>query len=674
MLALLLLSFSTVDAEVCPAFTCGELAGDQCISVNVTDFEYIVKPCNGTAVCTPTQTQNSTCAESSNPSQNYPGDYCYLNEDCTSGDCFGFVCRGLGLNAACTHIYDCNPGLQCDLETLTCQQQLGVYEPCVDDYQCQNNLLCEWNSTQQNLACTEYFSIPVGGTVTRMDNAASGLSFGCVSAFAAGTGEEGVYTCKPAPVNLQKLTLPCDAGVPCSDTTKTYSVPCQCGYNEHAEAFCALFPGDPPAQTALKSLQAFLQTNSMCNTFSRFSFNCFATNGLADISAFYQFAANYSLLMGNTYTATMNSAECLQQVYSSDYYNLNAAMHQYETSKCTRFASGEGLDLPPDQCWMLDRMTTDYLITETVYTQSCQNGTVCSGTEAANVTCAEVPTRYPGDACSANSDCVFGNCTNKVCTGLTLGETCLDVYFCEAALFCNMTSQKCEMQVAGSGACDSPLDCMNAFTCSLGQCVKYFSLPVGTETDVFEADGFSEACSTGYVQLAVPGSNAGVCSTPPVSNSTQVLRICNPGELCWSANKTSYKMCECGLSPESLSYCPYFEGDSPLQTAITNYNAAMANFTGGSCNTYSRNTYACFLGAYNMDPFFYFALNLTQYKVAHLVLDAVPSAAATFAQTQDYYILQQQYQNYTPPPTPGPEPKNSAVTLGLCAIAVSLVL
>jgi hypothetical protein len=124
----------------------------------------------------------------------------------------------------------------------------------------------------------------------------------------------------------------------------------------------------------------------------------------------------------------------------------------------------------------------------------------------------------------------------------------------------------------------------------------------------------------------------------------------------------------CGLNDAGEAFCPYFEGDSPLQNAIASY--AMMNFSDVSCNTNSRFSYFCYQSLPDMTPYFYYALNLTNYQVGHLVKSASNCVAAAFAPTAQFILLQEQYQNYTPNPGPSPNPGSSGLLLASSSLAL----
>jgi len=74
---------------------------------------------------------------------------------------------------------------------------------------------------------------------------------------------------------------------------------------------------------------------------------------------------------------------------------------------------------------------------------------------------------------------------------------------------------------------------------------------------------------------------------------------CDLGDQCGSNDNSGYtKPCTCGYTAQGESYCPYFEGDFPLQHAISNYTTLTSSNSfksfKSSCGTYSRFSQYCY--------------------------------------------------------------------------------
>jgi len=160
---------------------------------------------------------------------------------------------------------------------------------------------------------------------------------------------------------------------------------------------------------------------------------------------------------------------------------------------------------------------------------------MCPGTRSTNSTCQNIQPvlGYPGDYCHSNSDCLSSKCKSGACQGLASGSICTYIYDCNPGLFCNATTttthpnSTCQAQVAQGQACGSEYDCQNSFTCSLGLCIPYVSLPIGQTTDVVDYNGFSMACETGFANVMQTTPLTGTCAIAPKSTANEQYCIHN---------------------------------------------------------------------------------------------------------------------------------------------------
>lgn len=130
--------------------------------------------------------------------------------------------------------------------------------------------------------------------------------------------------------------------------------------------------------------------------------------------------------------------------------------------------------------------------------------------------------------------------------------------------------------------------------------------------------GFATTCKSGYARYQ-PTTMKYMCDIAPGTNGTPP-NTCHLGSSCAANDNSGYtKPCACGYTAEGSSFCPYFEGDSPLQYAIGNFTKLIAmdnsnKFT-SSCGTYSRFTEYCYADENGIvQPYFNFALNFLMYR------------------------------------------------------------
>lgn len=211
-----------------------------------------------------------------------------------------------------------------------------------------------------------------------------------------------------------------------------------------------------------------------------------------------------------------------------------------------------------------------------MYVAECPPNKICAPTKLLNSTCVSNTTTqgFPGDYCQVSADCVTNTCSNGICGGgLAAGTTCKNVYDCQPGLYCNFALGepfKCTEQVGLGMNCTSEFDCENYLGCNLGTCVKYYSLSNGEMTDSLLSSGGAELCSSGYAVLTTTEEPlVGICSPAPVSSGPTPIE-CTIGTMCQSFNNLASKPCSCGYNGFGKSYCPLFEGDTPLVLAIYN--------------------------------------------------------------------------------------------------------
>lgn len=570
---LLSLSFCLV-SSTCPTYSCGSLPASDCISVtsNNTNTEVEIGTCEGGYYCPPVQSGYATCQPYPEPIY-YPGDFCSVNSQCSSGVCLSYgICDGQALHLNCSNVYDCNPGLACDVETLTCELQGEAGATCIQEYDCGNGLLC-------NLGiCTLYASVQNGATTDQVVSPQTGLSLACASGYAVMSG--GQWVCSVAPISLTPNPMLCnpESQNQCQDSTRKLNSPCLCGYNPEGQGYCSLFPGDAPVKEMFSLLAILTNGNGVCNTYSRFSFNCYARSDMRGyLEQYYNFAASWDQVVMNSYPATQNNPPCVQSVYTSDYWEPVAALQDYQENLCPRyFCANNTVGWSASQCILFANETFQYMTQNVMYLADCPQNNACQPTTLLNSTCSPASSDqgFPGDYCQVSSDCTTGSCANNVCGGgIAQGKTCLNVYDCAPGLFCDFADAEpfvCKVQVALGMNCSSDFDCENYMGCNLGECVKYYSLSNGAMTDSMLSSGYAELCGSGYATLVNEEEPiSGVCSPAPVSAAIGPIE-CVAGTMCKSFNNVSQKPCTCGYSSEGKSYCPLFEGDQPLTLAIYN--------------------------------------------------------------------------------------------------------
>lgn len=210
--------------------------------------------------------------------------------------------------------------------------------------------------------------------------------------------------------------------------------------------------------------------------------------------------------------------------------------------------------------------------------ETCPDGQTCPPTRNTNSTCTTtIATRYANEPCDTANACATGlTCTNGYCKGVGAGEKCTSLYQCDPGYFCQISTLTCTALVETGGACTIDYDCQIDNACDNKKCVQYFSLQNGAMTTVGTSpQGFSMTCGSGYARQT-GGSTMFQCEQAPKTSGT-AMRTCKLGDQCGSDSNSGYtKPCTCGYTALGESYCPYFEGDEPLQHAIGNYTLLLS--------------------------------------------------------------------------------------------------
>lgn len=315
-----------ISANQCPIFTCdlgNVLPNNQC-SKFTSPNEYLLRPCTQDLECPGSLGTNSSCVSNQVITERFPGDICSLDLECLSGSCDQGICQGQSLNELCSIFNGCLPGYFCN--SGVCVGQIKIGGACKLEIDCVNNATCDMG------ICVEYWSLENGDITGSVIN--GGFSFTCMSGFAESVGDK--FNCAKAPVSTS-LPLICQNNTLCISKDGKFSQPCQCGFTSNGNGYCPLFAGDPPVQNAIAASKAVLASNADCNTFSRFSYNCFANHNIADQKSFLNFSINLLLIKDNYYPIIQQNPRCVQEIYTYQYWNMVNALNVIDQPQCSRF-------------------------------------------------------------------------------------------------------------------------------------------------------------------------------------------------------------------------------------------------------------------------------------------------------------------------------------------------
>lgn len=444
---------TSVYASTCATYGCVPTnTKTQCITHKNSSnhSEYFLTPCYPEYECPAKADNSNQFCKLKTTKQNYPGEFCSTDRDCTSLQCIANKCLGLVEGALCENAYDCNPGLYCSVNSKKCTVQKAKAQTCDNDASCKNDLLCIDNT------CSSLFSVANNQRIEEdLVDSKTGWSPGCQTGYAV--YNDGIYNCTTAPKSLGPLPVACLPGSSCVSSDGKYPKECECAINLNGTSFCPLFEGDDIVKTFIKDWLSLNALNSNCNAANPWGFECFASQSVQNQAVWYKWATSNSLYLKNYYPLIQGNDECAKQIFTRDYWELVEAQTDYKEPKCPSFYCEVGTDgWENEQCIFYQENIGDYEIKEILYVNECLKNQTCLPSTSSNSTCADIKenTRYPGDYCTKETQCISEICKNGACVGRIENDPCTNIYDCNPGLFCNTTAQTCKPQVQDGGECD----------------------------------------------------------------------------------------------------------------------------------------------------------------------------------------------------------------------------
>eukprot|EP00361_Fabrea_salina_P001189 CAMPEP_0202428950 /NCGR_PEP_ID=MMETSP1345-20130828/2835_1 /ASSEMBLY_ACC=CAM_ASM_000843 /TAXON_ID=342563 /ORGANISM="Fabrea Fabrea salina" /LENGTH=801 /DNA_ID=CAMNT_0049040067 /DNA_START=230 /DNA_END=2632 /DNA_ORIENTATION=+ len=634
-------------APECKTYTCEPLFGDLCFSPHDENYELEIcsadKPyCDYKAL-----NQSAYCMEWPWPANNtkYPGDPCYGDSNCISGICLSGKCKGSLQGFSCSENSHCDVGLFCN-SLGKCQQQLAEGETCKDDFECQNMYACNATSRQSGM-CVKYFSFEVGETVNDC------MGFKTPEGF-SNLCETGSCKKIPGPSTIGICTLQyeldgpyphtCDRNEDCIATdseNKTLMGSCECGMNKDGFSFCNTFSGDEPSQVTRSQLKLHFGNSGIgnCHTTQRLSEWCMSQN-IPFHYAYDYFRNEYLKIDTPRYR---DNEKCTAQIINYDYSSLTLEKFRCKKYGCGQVDSGvcigfnsTGNMFEIGQCDQNEYCDYEYA-TDNPYLK-----VECSSQEPKNQA-------YPGEICTSDSECVYGNCVLGKCEGKAKFDKCSKSEECNVGLYCRQGI--CNSLRRADETCSNDYDCVPNTFCLLnsgsGTCKPYFSMKLNQEVPCPKS-GFSYYCETGT--CFNPGnSTTGYCAKAPTSKS--FAKECLISDDCSASNEDGENFpgeCMCGFNSEGQSYCAAHAADEPGVKYLDYAKQFMTGDHIKTCQTtrrYSKNCLVVVAVLSGKEHFTYYNafLNFTSYP---LYIGNDDCTKETF--TSEYW-------NTIPNPTPEPQ-------------------
>ena len=202
----------------------------------------------------------------------------------------------------------------------------------------------------------------------------------------------------------------------------------------------------------------------------------------------------------------------------------------------------------------------------------------------------KMPKSFPGGKCVSDSDCIYGTCENNFCKGRNLGETCEGHNQCPYKSSCKLnqdTNTKICTALSQDGElCSDDFDCLNNLGCHKGICLKYLSLPLGTQLDTSIRNVFP-LCESGFAYNGVCESLKSKEEGPSkcdLDNDVQCKYFNSNGE-----EIKSKDLCLCGKNPQGFRFCALGNNSNEWNNYLDSLKIVL-NFNYEYCNTLERTT------------------------------------------------------------------------------------
>ena len=611
-LLIFLIIINLTKEEACQKIECtSSLPKDTCIKVmsSVSMFQ----ECPSGQRCSPEFDDpilDANCIDyKENNFKRLPSLPCEKNEDCLSGICQNKYCLGKLFEETCQSASDCEYGYTCRKDS---NNEYKCLEPITTGNKCEMDTDCVHESGCLDHICTQYFSLENNQKGNYISN--QNLSF-CKSGYS-----DFIGICQN--LSLINETNECNEENKCTyNNTITGELikkeeNCLCGYNPDGKKYCLLGSANKNYTKYISKLKEYYLNNKNCHLSERSDEGCqkdllsndnFIITKIHElINAKYWAKSNNKLIKapicaykvempdfdGNIkgdddippipgegscaiYKCESSNAEgfCAKSIYKN-VFNISISLYDICSEKIFCKIGGE-----PN---------------EVFYNGSDVNSKCFS---------SELNIRYPGEACTIDSECVyplnnpssqFHKCKNGRCTGMDEDEICEDNTWCLAGYYCDKFSGKCKEQKEEGDGCSETKECVNDLICLNGKCEdKLFSLGNGQKVPEYENIEIQKRfCKSGEV---IDNTCVSYNDIDNKMDNDKYLK-CDFGKTCkykvigLSEQKEIGFKCPCGYNSEGVGYCPHFhdywseEREEYQEVLKTNYD--------NECHT--ENRYNCY--------------------------------------------------------------------------------
>ena len=508
----------------------------------------------------------SECLANVYHTDQFIGGPCNGNSDCKQGNCKDSICTPA--DKSCQNNTDCGIGKYC--ENKLCFQQLKAGETCQKNQDCVNNCGCSSKNK-----CVEYFTLEDGDELSEEDT-----NYFCKSGFAL----DGVCRTK-ADLKSNQLctgTNKCVYTITNGTDIESFKA-CKCGKNLNGDKYCKSGTDSTKFKIHLELIKSYTN-ETMCHTTERFQpcvINAFDKAGEKNTHKSFDFKKKLrdfhnQILVNNDEFTNVTLDSCILPVlgqYDRNFITPDSIL------KCPSYQCGsEKVCAKSNNPNLFDSSNVTVTLTKGV----CTKDQTCEISDSKSIyfnstrdfpcsTQISTKTKYSGETCSQNDECLNAKCESGSCKFIELEKECnpLDpLIYCGLNSFCftNSTTSKssCVKQSEKDQVCSSTYQCKNNLVCYDGKCsLEYGSLDEKFDFDLmkFTPDFVQYELLCKSLEFTKTKKKCHTYSYNNTADSNGYVS-CNRtvlGEDCvykTSLNETLTYSCDCGFNADGKSYCP----------------------------------------------------------------------------------------------------------------------
>ena len=182
--------------------------------------------------------------------------------------------------------------------------------------------------------------------------------------------------------------------------------------------------------------------------------------------------------------------------------------------------------------------------------KGCKDSKICDFGLSKNLSTCEkyVKSRYPGEYCEDDNECLKGDCVNNHCLVSGIHDKCYSNIDCNPKFYCN--NKEC-MPVAIEGGNCSKVKCDSGLICNFNKCIKIGSKKLQEPATV------PAACQSYYIHNKM-------CEKGPILKrklNNEGPIVCDKSCTYITKANSFHTSCTCGKTKDGILFCNPGIGD-----------------------------------------------------------------------------------------------------------------